>query len=165
VSFSALTQFDTGFDYSQNPAVQTSAFLDPGYFTESAGLKYVPDPVFNTRLGLALKETVASQFASVYSDDPATPAVETLKVELGLSSISELKLKLSETSAFFSKLDLFWNGKGLDRTVAGWENGLSVNLNKIICMSVEYDFRYDSVAYNGWQSKETLGIGFSFLLL
>ncbi len=163
VSFTALTQFDAGFDYTQIPVKQTSAFLDPGYFTESAGLKYIPDPVFNTRLGL--KETVAGSFATLETDDPATAPVETSKVELGLSSVSELNLKLSKTSLFSSKLDLFWNGQGLDRTVASWDNMLSVSLDKIISLNCEYDFRYDPVAYYGWQTKETLGIGFSLTLL
>jgi hypothetical protein len=42
---------------------------------------------------------------------------------------------------------------------------LSVSLNKIISVNLEYDFRYDPVVYLGWQTKETLGIGFAYSLL
>jgi len=42
---------------------------------------------------------------------------------------------------------------------------LSVNLNKILSLNGEYDFRYDPAADYGWQTKETLGLGFSLTLL
>jgi Protein of unknown function (DUF3078) len=164
-SFAAKTQFDAGFDYSKDPAVQTSAFLDPGYFTESAGLKYVPGPAFQTRLGLAVKETVADRFASVYTVNPDTGAVGTELTEVGLNSVSELDWKLDSHSAFDSKLDLFWNGRSLDRTVVEWDNQLAVALDKVIHLNLEDDFRYDPVVYDGWQIKETLGLGFSLNLL
>jgi hypothetical protein len=91
--------------------------------------------------------------------------VEKTLVDLGVSSISELNLKLSTSSNFTSKLDMFWNGKALDRTVVEWDNLLTLSLNKIISINMEDDFRYDKVIYNGWQIKETLGIGFAFSLL
>ncbi len=165
VSLAAKTQFDTGFNYSTGTAVPTSAFLDPGYFTETAGLKFVPDQVFNTRLGLALKETVANQYAGIYTVNPDTGVVEKVLTELGVSSVSELNLKLSSNSNFNSKLDMFWNGKDIDRTVVEWDNLLTLSLNKIISVNMEDDFRFDKVIYNGWQIKETLGLGVAFSLL
>jgi hypothetical protein len=165
VSLSAKSQFDAGFDYTKTPTVQTSAFLDPGYFTESAGLKYTPDPVFNTRLGFAVKETVASQFASIYTYNPDTGTTSDLLVEEGLSSVSELNWKITADSKFASKLDMFWDGEALDRTVVEWDNLLTVSLNKIISVNVENDYRYDQKVYDGWQIKETLGIGFAYNLL
>ncbi|HVZ80119.1 MAG TPA: DUF3078 domain-containing protein [bacterium] len=165
VSFSAKSQFDAGFDYSQDPAVQTSAFLDPGYFTETAGLKYVPGPEFNTRLGLAVKETVADKFQAIYTVDPDTGKLQGVLTELGAGWVSELNLKFSEDSKFGSKLDLFWNGKGLDRTVAEWDNLLSIGLNKVLSVNIENDYRYDPKVYLGWQIKETVGLGFAYNLL
>jgi hypothetical protein len=165
LSFSAKSQFDAGFDYTKNPVVQTSSFLDPGYFTESAGLKYVPGPEFNTRLGAAVKETVASQYQSIYTVNPDTGALQGLLTEVGASWVSELNVKFSADSKFGSKLDLFWNGKGLDRTVAEWDNLLSIGLDKIISVNIENDYRYDPKVYLGWQVKETLGLGFAYNLL
>ncbi len=165
VSLSAKTQFDAGFDYSKSPVIQTSAFLDPGYFTETLGLKYVPSGLFNTRLGFAVKETVADRFASIYTVDPDTGVVRTELTEIGVSSVSELNWKIAASSNFNSKLDMFWNGRALDRTVVEWDNLLSVGLNKIISINLENDYRYDPVVYDGWQIKETLGIGFAYSLL
>jgi len=165
VSVSAQSQFGPGYNYSTNPAVEISNFLDPGYFTESAGLKYVPDPVFNTRLGLGLKETVASQFEVPYTVNPSTGVAQNVLTQLGLSWVSELHLKLSKDSEFDSKLDTFWPGGSLDLTVVEWDNMLSFKLNKILSLNMEDDFRYDSRIYNGIQVKETLGLGVAFSLL
>jgi len=42
---------------------------------------------------------------------------------------------------------------------------LTLSLNKIISVNMEDDFRFDKVIYNGWQIKETLGLGVAFSLL
>ncbi|HUO57126.1 MAG TPA: DUF3078 domain-containing protein [bacterium] len=165
VSLSAQSQFGPGYNYASSPAVEISNFLDPGYFTESAGLKYTPSKVFYTRAGLGVKETVASQFQVPYTVDPSTGLPQSVLTQLGLSWVSELNLKLSDNSNFGSKLDTFWPGGALDHTVAEWDNLLSVSLNKIISLNVEGDFRYESKVYPGWQVKETLGIGFAYSLL
>jgi len=161
VSASAKTQFDAGFDYTQDPSPRTSSFLDPGYFTQSAGLKFVPDPIFNTRLGLALRETLASSHAALYGVDPAVGVL----LQVGLSSVSELDWKITETSSLTSKFELFWNGKALDRTVMQWDNLLSLGLNKVLSVNVELDLRMDPAAYPYWQVKETLGVGLAWTLL
>jgi hypothetical protein len=165
VSFSAQNQFDAGYNYSANPAVQISAFMDPGYFTESAGLKYTPDPVFNTRLGVGVKETVASQFESIYTVDPSTGQPVNVLTEVGLSWVSELNCKLSTTSNLASKLDMFWNGNNLNQTVVEWDNLLSVGVSKIVSLTLENDYRWDNRVYNGWQIKETAGLSVAYNLL
>ncbi len=159
LSLSAQSQFGPSYNYSVTPSVETSNFLDPGYFTESAGLKYTPDTVFNTRVGLALKETVANQFESTYSQGYSE------LTQFGLSWVSELNLKLSTTSNFDSKLDAFWPGGSLNLTVVEWDNLLTLNINKLLNFTMEDDFRYDSVVYNGVQIKEVAGLGIGFSLL
>ncbi len=165
VSISAQSQFGPGYNYAVNPAVEISNFLDPGYLTESAGLKYVPDKVFNTRLGLGLKETVASQFETPYTVNPSTGLPQSEITQFGLSWVSELNLKLSATSNIDSKLDTFWPGGSLDQTVLEWDNLLTFSFNKILSLNMEDDFRYDSRVYDGWQIKETLGLGIAYSLL
>jgi hypothetical protein len=165
VSFSAQNQFDAGYNYTANPAIQISGFMDPGYFTESAGLKYTPGPVFNTRMGLGVKETVASQFESIYTIDPGTGQPVNVLTEVGLSWVSELNYKLSTTSNLASKLDMFWNGNSLDQTVVEWDNLLSVGVSKIVSLTLENDYRWDNRVYNGWQIKETAGLSVAYNLL
>ena len=159
ISLSIQNQFGGGYNYTTTPATQTSNFMDPGYFTESVGLKYTPDKVFNTRLGAALKETVANQFEAVYTQN------QNVLTQFGMSWVSELHLKLSDTSAFDSKLDTFWPGGSINLTVAEWDNVLTIGINKLLNFTMEDDFRYDSVIYNGIQIKELAGLGVGFSLL
>lgn len=164
-SLSAQSQFGPGYDYTASPSVEISDFLDPGYFTESAGLKYVPCPAFNTRAGLGVKETVANRFQVPYTVDPANGRASGELTQLGLSWVSELNVKFLGNSSLDSKLDTFWPGGSLDLTVAEWDNLLSFTLNKLFSLNLEGDLRYDSRVYQGLQFKETLGLGLSFALL
>ncbi|HTA75679.1 MAG TPA: DUF3078 domain-containing protein [bacterium] len=159
VSLSIQNQFGYGFNYTTTPATQTSNFMDPGYFTESVGLKYTPDTIFNTRLGAGLKETVANQFEAVYTQN------QNVLTQLGISWVSELNLKFSDSSSFDSKLDTFWPGGSINLTVAEWDNLLTIGINKLLNFTMEDDFRYDSVIYNGIQVKELAGLGVGFSLL
>ena len=82
VAATALTQFTAGYDYATDPPTKISNFLDPGYFRESIGLEYTPSDNVKTRLGVALKQTVADVYAARWSDDPETvDDIEKLKVE------------------------------------------------------------------------------------
>lgn len=165
LSFSAQSQFGPGYNYSANPAVKISDFLDPGYFTESAGLKYSPATFFYTRVGLGIKETVANQFKVPYTVDPGTGAATGELTQLGLDWVSELNVKFLQNSNLDSKLDTFWPGGDLKLTVVEWDNLLSFTLNKLFSLNVENDFRYDSRVFDGIQIKETLGLGFNYSLL
>jgi len=59
LSVTGRSQFANGYDYTTDPKTIISKFMNPGYFIESAGLKYQPVDYFDTRLGVALKQTVA----------------------------------------------------------------------------------------------------------
>lgn len=72
VAASGETQFTAGYDYDQEPKVEVSNFLDPGYFTQSVGVGYEPVEEFRTRLGFAVKETVTMDHNAPYADDPDT---------------------------------------------------------------------------------------------
>ena len=84
----ALTQFTAGYDYATDPPTKISNILDPGYFRESIGLDYTPSDNVKTRLGVALKQTVADVYAARWSDDPETvDDIENLRNEIGAESV------------------------------------------------------------------------------
>jgi len=56
ISASGVTQFTTGYEYTDQGAVKISEFLDPGYFTQTLGIGYAPVPHIKTRLGQPLKK-------------------------------------------------------------------------------------------------------------
>ncbi|RPI02325.1 MAG: DUF3078 domain-containing protein, partial [Ignavibacteriae bacterium] len=69
------TQFAEGVMYdAEGIAMPVSNFFDPAYITQAVGLGYQPVPEVKTRLGVALRETIAKTFAFKYSDDVSTAA-------------------------------------------------------------------------------------------
>jgi len=107
VAVTGETQFAPGYNYGTDPKTQLSAFMDPGYFRESAGVGFKPNEIVKTRLGVALKQTLTSDYPAPYADDPKTVAIEKTKNEVGAESVTDVSWKVSENSLFTSKLELF----------------------------------------------------------
>ncbi len=82
----ALTQFAPGYTYDDDVRTQVSDLLDPGYFTQSAGVGYNRSDIIKTRLGATIKETVTSDFPIPYADNPDTPEIEKTRIEAGITS-------------------------------------------------------------------------------
>lgn len=166
VSFKAQSQFTKGFDYDGDDKTAVSKFLDPGYFTQSFGLAYVPNSIFKTRFGAAIKETITSDFPDRYADNPDTPnKIEKTKIEPGISSITEFKMKFEENVILTSKLDLFSDLEAFNRIDVLWENALLLKVTKFIYVSLNIDLFYDRDASKRHQLKQLLALGFSYTFL
>ncbi len=162
-SLTMLTQFADGFQYDEaGVGTQVSKFLDPGYFTESLGVRYAPTERFNTRLGASLKQTVTRDFPAPYADDPATPQLEKVRFEGGVSSVTYLELALHENIAFTASLDLFSDLKALNRVDVFWENALVMKVSRLISVTVNADVLYDRDISRQAQVRQSLGIGVSY---
>ncbi len=165
VSVRVLTQIDDGFDYSDDQELKVSKLFEPLYITESFGVGYEPWKDFTTRLGLAVKHTIADEFAALYSDDPETPdEVETIRNEVGLTSVTNFKTNLTENIVFQSKLDLFSTLHRIDEVDVDWNNVLQGKLNEIISVNLTVRLLYDKdVNVNRKrQLKQVLAIGFGY---
>jgi len=112
VAATGQTQFTAGYDYKKDPKTEISNILDPGYFTQSAGLGYEPYSGFKTRLGFAVKETITRNFPAPYADDPKTEEIEKTKIEPGLESVTDFTKALIGNILLTSKLEIFSNFKG-----------------------------------------------------
>lgn len=159
------TQLTKGFDFSQSPKVEISKFLDPGYFTESAGFGFEPFKDFKTRLGVALKQTVASAFAARYSDDPETTEIEKIRSEIGAESATDFSRKLSENILFTAKLELFSNLKSFEAIDVRWDNVFSAKVSKYIGVSFNFKLLYDRDISLKRQIKQVLGVGVTYSFL
>jgi hypothetical protein len=159
------SQFTEGFKYDDTSRVRVSHFLDPAYMTQSVGVGYQPVIEFKTRLGLALRETFADRFAAVYSDDPSTPEIETVKIEGGLESVSELESKFAEDMLLKSKLELFAPFKALDVIVVRMDNTLVASVNEFINVQLNVQLINERSITPRTQIKETLALGITYTLL
>lgn len=163
VAGTAQTQMDKGYMTLGGAKYQISQCMDPGYFTESAGIAYDNKKNFTSRLGFAVKETVTSRFNG-YADDPKTTEIEKTRIEPGINSVSELKLKVSSTALFNSKLDVFSNMKTSKEMCVRWSNMLTVKATKYMDMNAEVELLYDGHTSIRRQIREAAGIGFTYSL-
>lgn len=165
VSASAQTQFASGFKYGTNTKTKVSQFLDPGYFTQSAGIGYNPNETVTTRLGATLKETVTRDFPSPYADDPSTPEVEKVRFQGGVTSATELEWKIEKDAVLTSRLELFSTLSAFDEIDMTWENLLTLKVTSLINVSFSVDLVYDKDVTDELQLKEILAVGLSYSFL
>jgi len=161
VAATALTQFTDGYDYSMDPKKKVSGFLDPGYFTQSAGIGISPNDKIKTRLGAALKETITS------SDTAAILFAkgEDNRVEYGAESVTDVNLKLNDILLFTSKLEMFSNLKGFDEIDVNWDNVFTAKISEYLNASLNIKIFYDKDISVKRQWKQTMAVGLSYNLL
>ena len=149
-----------GYDYSNDPVIQSSAFFDPGYITQSIGLIY-DRPMISSRLGLAFQETFASRFTQ-YTDDINTSESETFKFQTGIESVTSANLVVAENLLFNTRLRLFSAFNQLDVWDVGWDNTLVAVINEFMTASVDVLLVYEKSQSPYTQLKEGLQLGINY---
>jgi hypothetical protein len=166
IAFTAETQFAPGYNYETDPKTQISAFMDPGYFRESIGFGYQPNEIVKSRLGLALKQTITSDYPIPYADDPDTvDKIEKTKNELGAESVTDLSWKVTKTTLFTSKLELFYAFEALDETDVNWDNVLTIMISKYFNVNINFKLFYDKDISKKRQIKQAIAFGFTYSFL
>ena len=163
VAVTGRTQISRGYKYTDTSKVAISNFLDPGYFTQSAGVGYKPNEIIKTRIGAALKQTVADKYP--FADDPATKRVENSRVEFGAESVTDLAYKVSENIIFKSKLEMFSNFEAINEVDVNWDNLISAKVSEYINVSFNLNLFYDRDISLSRQLKQTLAVGLTYSFL
>lgn len=156
------SQFAPGYKYKDTTKTEISAFMDPGYLTESIGAGWAPVPELKYRLGMALKQTFTNDFAAIYADDPTTVEIEKFKSEIGIESIIELNRKFWENILLTSRLDLFYNLKALNQTDVQWDTVISAKVAKFVNVNLDFKLLYDRDISARRQLKQALALGFTY---
>ena len=165
-SVSLNTQFSEGIKYDAlGIATPVSNFFDPAYIIQTIGVGYQPGPEVKTRLGVALRETIAKNFAGKYTDDPTTTELEKLRIEGGLESVTEIGWTVMENIILNAKLEIFAPVQHFDRTSIQSDNTLSAKVNKLISMNLNIQLISDPQVQARTQIKQTLALGFSLTLM
>lgn len=157
---SLLTQFARGFDYSKEPPEAKSAFWDPAILTQSLGARIKIEDVFNSQLGIGLKETMTRRYRQ-YSDHPDTEKKERLKFQTGIESKSNLNAKLTPNLQCRSKLELFSTFETLKKIDVRWDTLFTCHINKHVVVTLNVQVNYLKDVIDKIQLKEVLGIGIS----
>jgi hypothetical protein len=165
VSATLKTQFAEGFNYdNEGHGTVVSAFFDPAFLTQAAGLGYQPLEVVKTRFGLALREIITSKFRG-YSDDPATTRIENVKIEAGMEWVTEVFLNIDDNALLSSKLELFSPFNKVDQVVVRGDNTLAVKVGKFITVNLNVQFINEQPVTPRTQVKQALAVGLSYALL
>jgi hypothetical protein len=166
VAATAQTQFSKGYEYFDSDKTAISDFLDPGYFTQSAGVGRSHRDVVRSRLGFAVKETVTDKYPIPYADDPETQdEIEDTKVETGMESVTDLSLNLGENLLFISKLELFSNLEASNEIDVTWDNLLMAKVSKYVSVDLNVKLFYDRDISKKRQLKQSLAIGLTYALI
>ncbi len=164
VSAGLLTQFATGYDYSQTPAIPKSGFFDPAFITGGAGVGWTIRPKFTTRFGLGLKETVTNRYWMYkYADKASTPdVIEKTKFETGLQSVTELETKLASNLLYVSRLGLFSSFANMSAVDVKWDNSWSAKVSKYLAVNLIVNLFYDKDISPKTQIQEALAVGLTY---
>jgi hypothetical protein len=158
------TQFASGFDYSEDPPVETSAFFAPATLTQSLGLTYDPYESLSLRLGVASKQTIVTEedFRAFYGVDEDN----LIRAEVGGQFSAALDQRLSENIRYQSQLDAFLAVNQLENPPdVIWENTINMEVNNWITTDLEFVALFDEDTTDAIQLKEVISVGVSLTIL
>lgn len=159
------SQFAKGYEYSDSDKMEISGFMDPGYFTESAGLgKKFFGGIMRSRLGVAFKQTVTDKFPGPYADDPETEEIEKVRSEVGAEWVTGVDWPISENLRYIMLVDAFSNMKASNEIDVRWDNLLAAKVASFVTVSLDFRLFYDRDISTKRQLSQSLAIGFTFTL-
>ena len=165
LSLKGETQLAPGYVYDETGKTQISEFLDPGYFTQSAGFIYNPKEELSVRFGAAVKETITKDYPSPFTDDLETEEIEKTKIEPGVESVIAFSKKISENTLINSTIDIFNNFAGFDATDVRWDTDITTQITKYINVKFNVKIFYDKDISTRRQLNQSLLLGISYTLL
>ncbi len=163
---SGKSQFSPGYDYTVTPKVKVSAFADPLYLEQGAGVGYQAAPGLITRFGFGAKETFAKEFASIYTDDKNTAdKIEKHRIEGGLESLTELNQTVGKQLSLKSRLALFWPFDDTKRVDADWMTDVTLKALGAIGVTFKFEALYNKTILDKVQWQQVLGVGITYAFI
>lgn len=173
-SFTFESQFDVGYKYGkvdgEDAIIDTiSAFMAPGYFTESFGLEYKPDKTFSLRIGtgtarqtLILDNRIAPKEggSAVYGVEPG----ENFRNDLAFQITANLDRDLSKNLNLKARYNLFADYKKLSDPDNRLDVTLTAKITKLVNVTANGILVYDSDQSGKVQYNQGLALGILFSL-
>jgi hypothetical protein len=162
------SQFTVGYEDGNNPeAKKISNFMAPGYLNLGMGITFRP----NDNVNVTLRPSNA-RWTLVLDRDLQTAGTYGLKadgdtslLQYGFLGTALYKFKLMENVNITNTASVFSNY--LDhpkRLVLSYGMILNLKVNKFISSNITVDLMYDHNQIEKTQLKQTLGVGFSYIL-
>jgi hypothetical protein len=155
-SATARTQFARGFAYDAvGNGTEISAFMDPGFFTQSVGAAYTPAAGIKTRLGLAMREIITTNH-NQYTGGAKSQTWG------GAESVTDASWNFAENMVLTSRLELFAPFKSIDQVFVRFDNSIAAKVNKWVSVNFNVQLMNDVTVSPKTQVKEVLAIGISY---
>ncbi len=155
-SVTARTQFATGYTYDAlDNATAVSAFMDPGFFTESIGAAYTPAAGIKTRIGIAMREVLTSKY-NQYSGGAKS------KVWGGGESVTDANWEFAKNMQLTSRLEIFAPFNPVSDVFVRFDNSIAAKVNEYVNVSFNVQTVYDGSVSGHMQVKQVLAIGLSY---
>ncbi len=128
------TQFAPGYTYdARDVRTQVSRGFDPAYLTQTAGMGWQALPQVKIRLGAGVRETVASDYAAIYTDDKNTrDKIEKSVVQGGAESAVNLDWKLSKNLLLTSLVETFAPFNDFNQPMLRSNSALAATVSKYV---------------------------------
>lgn len=170
------TQFDVGYKFGKNSSGEevitdtVSAFMAPGYFTESLGLEYKLDKSFSVRFGTGtarqtfiLDKRIAPQIGEkeVYGVQPG----KKFRNDLAFQITANLDKDLSKNLNLKSRYNLFADYKNVTDPDQRLDVTLTAKITKLVNVTANGVLFYDPDQQNGKvQLSQSLALGLIYSL-
>jgi hypothetical protein len=166
VAATMKTQFAKGYKYpGPDSSYDVSAFFDPAYLTQSAGVGYQPMKELKTRLGIGLREVITNKYSVYYTDDLATlDKVEKVTVDGGFESVTNLDVPLDDNVLLTNQLELFAPLKTLDEVIVRDNLAVTAKVGKYITTVFNLQLINERRMTPRTQIKETISMGISYAI-
>ena len=113
---------------------------------------------------MGLKQTWASKFYNLYTDDAGTPEIEKFKNESGIESVTEYRWEFLENMSYYSYLRLFGTFDDISVWDVRWDNVLAAKVNDYFNVTFNFLLIYDEEQSIKRQIKEALQLGICYSL-
>ncbi|WP_243403365.1 DUF3078 domain-containing protein [Sphingobacterium haloxyli] len=170
------SQFDVGYKYGRDQETNdeiitdtVSAFMAPGYFTESFGLEYKPDNTFSLRLGtgtarqtLLLDNRIAQPEggSEVYGVEPGLR----FRNDLAFQITANLDRNLSKNLNLKARYNLFADYKEISDPDHRLDATLTAKVTNLVNVSLSGIMVYNSAEADKVQYSQALALGLTYAL-
>ncbi|QQD16428.1 DUF3078 domain-containing protein [Sphingobacterium sp. UDSM-2020] len=190
--FTSLTfesQFDVGYTYEfkngrDSITATVSAFMAPGYFTESLGFEYKPSNEFSLRLGTGtarqtlilddrIKPLTVEEYKQKYPDrkpidnDQERYGIEAGKMfknDLAFQITANLDKNIAKNLNLKSRYNLFANYNKLSDPAHRLDVTLTAKVTSLVNVTLNGIVLYDSEVVSKVQASESLALGITYSL-
>jgi hypothetical protein len=157
------TQFDKGYNYGTEPKELISNFLAPAYFTQDAGLAYIPGPMFSFEAGLGLQQTFVRD--TNLSEKYGLAEGETFRNEAGFTLGSSFDANIATNVQFTSSISTFTSfDKPIKSTDVYFSNKFVARINRYLNTTLSIDLVYNDDFSSEIQVAQVLSLGVSFTI-